>query len=77
VVVVATIDLAKERIDPSDWWRHINGTDNVRALRTLERQPQTYGLLLDPHPLLLKRHRDVKLVSEPDEIDRAHEAIKY
>ncbi len=77
VVVVATLDLAKERIDPSEWWRHLNGTDNVRAMRTLERRPQTYGLLLDPHPPLLERYPDVKLVTEPEEMDRAYEAVRY
>ncbi len=77
VVVTATIDLAKERIDPSQWWRQINGTDNVRAMRTLERRPQTYGLLLDPHPAVLERYQDIKLVTEPDEMDRAYEAIRY
>ena len=70
-------NLAKERINPSDWWRHLNGTDNVRAMRALERRPQTYGLLLDHHPSLLERYPDVKLVTEPDEIDRAYEAVRY
>ncbi len=77
VVVLATIDLARERTDPSEWWRHINGTDKVRAMRTLERRPQTYGLLLDPRPPVLERYGDVKLGTEPDEIDRAYEAVKY
>jgi N-carbamoylputrescine amidase len=77
VVVLATIDPAKERTDASDWWRNINGTDNVRALRLLERHPETYGLLSDPHPPLLERYRGIKLVTEPEEIDRAYEAIKY
>jgi N-carbamoylputrescine amidase len=77
VVVTAKVDLAKEHIDPSAWWKAINGTDNVRARKALERHPETYGLLLDPRPPLLKRYPDVKLVTEPDEISKAHDAIKY
>jgi predicted amidohydrolase len=77
VVVLGTIEPAKDRSDPSDWWRNINGTDNVRALRALERHPETYGLLADPQPPLLERYRGIKLVTEPEEIDRAYEAIKY
>ena len=77
VVVTATIDLAKERIDPSEWWRQINGTDNVRAMRTLERQPHTYQPLFDPHPPVLDRYKDIKLVTEPEEMDRAYEAVRY
>jgi predicted amidohydrolase len=77
VVVLGRLDLAKDHTDPSTWWRNINGTDNVRALRALERHPETYGLLSDPHPPLLERYQGVKLVTEPEEIDRAYEAIKY
>ena len=77
VVVLGTIDPAKERTDDSAWWRSINGTDNVRALRLLERHPETYGLLANPQPPLLERYKGIKLVTEPEEIDRAYEAIKY
>jgi len=77
VAVTATVDLAKECTNPSEWWRHINGTDNTRAMRALERHPETYGLLLHPHPPLLERYPNVKLVTEPEEISKAHDAVKY
>ena len=62
-VIMAEIDFSKERIAQSDWWKTINGTDNVRALHLKSRRPDLNRILADPHPPLMKRYEDVRLTT--------------
>ncbi|MBW7995706.1 MAG: carbon-nitrogen hydrolase family protein [Candidatus Glassbacteria bacterium] len=62
-VIMAEIDFSRDRTNSSEWWRNINGTDNIRAMRLLLRRPETYKLLTEPNPLLLERYPDVRLTT--------------
>ena len=63
VVIMAEIDFSKERIAKSDWWRAINGTDNVRALHLKSRRPELNKILADPNPPLMERYQDIHLTT--------------
>jgi len=73
-VIMAEIDFSKERVTSSKWWTTINGTANQKAIHFLSRRPETYGLLTELHPPVLKQFKDVKLTTG----DRARqlEAVK-
>ena len=62
-VIMAEIDFSKERIARSEWWKTINGTDNVRALYLKSRRSDIYKLLADPNPPLLERYKDIHLTT--------------
>ena len=62
-VIMTEIDFSKERIAKSDWWKIINGTDNVRALHLKSRRPDINGILTDPKPPLMERYKDVHLTT--------------
>jgi predicted amidohydrolase len=74
VVIMAEIDFSKERIATSDWWKTINGTDNVRALHLKSRRPDIFGILADPNPPLMERYKDVHLTTGDRE--RQLEAVR-
>lgn len=63
VVIMAEIDFAKERIQESEWWKTINGTDNVRAIHYKSRRPAIYQTLTDPNPPILERYRNINLTT--------------
>ena len=63
VVIMVEIDFSKERIARSDWWREINGTDNVRALHLKSRRPDLNQMLTDPNPPLMERYKDIHLTT--------------
>jgi len=63
VVIMAEIDFSKERIARSDWWKAINGTDNVRALHLKSRRPDLNRILSDPNPPLMERYKDIHLTT--------------
>ena len=79
VVVTAELDLAKEVRESSIWWNTINGTDLIRARNSLQRRPETYGILLQKRPPLMERYPDVRLISrdEPERIRKAIDTINY
>jgi predicted amidohydrolase/predicted TIM-barrel fold metal-dependent hydrolase len=62
-VVMAEIDFSKERVNKSEWWESINGTNKVRAMYLKSRRPDIYELLSDPNPPLLERYKDVHLTT--------------
>jgi len=77
-VIVADIDFSKERTITSQWWININGTDNIRAMRLFSRRPETYRLVIDPNPPLMKRYRDVHLTTGSREKQlEALEKVRY
>jgi predicted amidohydrolase len=63
VVIMAEIDFSKERIAKSEWWKTINGTDNVRALHLKSRRPDIFNLLSDPNPPALERYENIHLTT--------------
>lgn len=66
-VVMTEIDFSKERISGSEWWKTINGTDNIRALHLKSRMPELFELLSDPNPPVLERYKDVNLTTDDPE----------
>lgn len=62
-VIMAEIDFSKERTSKSKWWTTINGTDNQKAIHFLSRRPDTYRLLTELYPPVLKRYKDVQLTT--------------
>ena len=62
-VIMAEIDFSKEPVYDSEWWKIINGTDNHKAIHFLSRRPETYKLLTEPDPPILKRYRDIRLTT--------------
>ena len=62
-VIMAEIDFSKEPAYDSEWWTTINGTDNHKAIHFLSRRPETYKLLTEPDPPILKRYQDIHLTS--------------
>jgi len=62
-VVMAEIDFSKERLDDSQWWKTINGTDNAKAIHFKSRRPDTYSLLTDPNPPILDKYKDIHLTT--------------
>ena len=73
-VIMAEIDFSKERIARSEWWREINGTDNVRALHLKSRRPDINQVLTDPNPPLMERYKDIHLTT--GDKDRQLEAVR-
>ncbi len=73
-VVMAEIDFSKEPVYDSEWWTIINGTDNHKAIHFLSRRPETYKLLTEPDPPILKRYRDIHLTT--GDRQRQLEAVK-
>ena len=63
VVIIAEIDFSKERINRSEWWKAINGTDNIRALHLKSRRPDINNILTDPNPPLMERYKDIHLTT--------------
>ena len=63
VVIMAEIDFTKERIQDSQWWETINGTNNVRAIHYKSRRPEIYQMLTDPNPPILDRYKDIHLTT--------------
>jgi len=63
VVIMAEIDFARERIQDSEWWETINGTNNVRAIHYKSRRPEIYQMLTDPNPPILDRYKDIHLTT--------------
>ena len=63
VVIMAEIDFAKERIQESEWWKTINGTDYVRAIHYKSRRPEIYQTLTDPNPPILERYSNTNLTT--------------
>jgi predicted amidohydrolase len=62
-VIMADIDFSKERINESQWWRSINGTDNIRAMHLKSRRPETYRMLTEPNPPVLEKYKDIHLTT--------------
>jgi predicted amidohydrolase len=62
-VIMAEIDFARERINDSQWWETINGTNNVKAIHYKSRRPELYKMLTDPHPPVLDKYKDIQLTS--------------
>ncbi len=63
VVIMAEIDFSVERINESEWWETINGTNNVRAIHFKSRRPEIYQMLTDPNPPILDRYKDIHLTT--------------
>ncbi|MFH1071677.1 MAG: carbon-nitrogen hydrolase family protein [Candidatus Glassbacteria bacterium] len=74
VVIMAEIDFAEQFLSDSRWWNTINGSDDDKAIHFLSRRVQTFGLLLDPHPPVLERYRDVRLTT--DDRQRQLESVR-
>jgi len=62
-VIMAEIDFSAEPLSKGDWWPTINGTANEKAIHFLSRRPETFNLLIEPNPPILKRYKDVKLTT--------------
>jgi predicted amidohydrolase len=62
-VIMAEIDFSKERLNESQWWRSINGTDNIKAMHLKSRRPETYRMLTEPSPPVLKKNKDIHLTT--------------
>ena len=68
------IDFSKERIDDSEWWETINGTNNIRAIHFKSRRPEIYHMLVEPDPPILGKYKDIHLTTGDRE--RQQEAVK-
>ena len=62
-VIMAEIDFSKERLNESQWWRSINGTDNIKAMHLKSRRPETYRMLTEPSPPVLEKYKDIHLTT--------------
>jgi hexosaminidase len=62
-VVMADIDFSKERLNDSQWWKAINGTDNEKAIHFKSRRPETYSMLTNTNPPILADYKDVHLTT--------------
>lgn len=73
-VIIADIDFSKERLNDSQWWRSINGTDNIKAMHLKSRRPETYRLLTEPNPPVLEKYKDIHLTT--GDKDRQLKAVR-
>ncbi len=73
-VIMAEIDFSKERINDSQWWRSINGTDNIKAMHLKSRRPETYRMLTEPNPPALEKYKDIRLTT--GDKDRQLKAVR-
>jgi len=62
-VIMADINFSKERLDDSQWWKAINGTDNVKAIHFKSRRPETYSMITNPDPPILEKYSDIHLTT--------------
>jgi predicted amidohydrolase len=62
-VIIAEIDFTRERAENSEWWKTINGTDNVKAIHFKSRRPETYKLLTSPDPPVLEKYKHIRLTT--------------
>ena len=77
-VIMAEIDFSKERINESQWWKTINGTDNVKAIHLKSRRPGTYKMLTDPNPPALAKYKDIHLTTgDPERQLKAVREVDY
>lgn len=67
-------DFAKERINRSEWWKTINGTDNIKAIHLKSRRPELYKMITEAGPPVLDRYRDIRLTTGDHE--RQMEAVR-
>ncbi len=73
-VIMAEIDFSKERLNESEWWRSINGTDNIKAMHLKSRRPETYRMLTEPNPPVLDKYKDIHLTT--GDKDRQLKAVR-
>ena len=73
-VIMADIDFSKERLNDSQWWKSINGTDNIKAMHLKSRRPETYKMLTEPNPPVLEKYRDIHLTT--GDKDRQLKAVR-
>ncbi|MBK7713736.1 MAG: carbon-nitrogen hydrolase family protein [Bacteroidales bacterium] len=77
-VIIAEIDFSKERINESEWWKAINGTDNTKAMHLKSRRPETYRMLTEPNPPVLEKYKDIHLTTGDKEAQlKAVKAVDY
>ena len=62
-VIIAEIDFSKDRISKSEWWKTINGTENVKAMFFKQRRPETFKMLIDQNPPVLEKYKDIHLTT--------------
>jgi predicted amidohydrolase len=74
VVIMTEIDFSQEKINSSTWWEAINGTNNARAIYYKSRRPETYQMLTDPNPPVLKKYENIHLTTGDRE--RQLEAVR-
>jgi predicted amidohydrolase len=63
VVIMADIDFSKDRTSDSKWWETINGTNNLKAIHYKSRRPETFKLITDTNPPVLKKYNDIHLTT--------------
>ena len=62
-VIMAEIDFRIDRISKSEWWKSINGTDNVKAMFFKQRRPEIFRMLIDQNPPVLDKYKDIHLTT--------------
>ena len=77
-VVMAEINFARERTNDSQWWKTINGTDNIKAMMLKSRRPDIFNMLCDPNPPVLEKYKDIHLTTgDPDRQLKAVREVDY
>ena len=77
-IITGEIDFSKDRTSDSKWWEIINGTNNTKAMHYKSRRPDTYKMLTDPDPPILKKYKDIHLTTgDPDRQLKAVREVDY
>jgi len=77
-VIIGEVDFQKEPINPSNWWKVLNGTDNTKAMHYLSRRPEIWHMLTNPNPPLLNAYKNVRLTTgDPDRQMKAVQEVDY
>ena len=75
-VIMAEIDFSKEPLSDSKWWNTINGTENEKAMVFLSRNTELFKYLIEQHPEILERYKDVRMTNGVGKTDMQVKAMK-
>ena len=75
-VIMAEVDFSKEPLSDSKWWNTINGTDNEKAMVFLSRNTELFKYLIEQHPEIIERYKDVHMTNGVGKTDMQVKAMK-